>query len=1147
MMALVPTSTSNRGSNPGTEKVCDMLQEIRDEFHTLKTFISQQQHENSSDLNNLSEMLTRAEHNIKERTDNVLNMLNGNTVTTLSFNQVQNAQQRYQNNSISDQYQQRIDSGAVSRGRLHVNTAIGGTRQRYAETIPIISIGAQQHRPVAPGAVARHEYQSKIIRNPFNKRNREVMHDNYGVQLPLIEKQQQHRTPASRNILSGKTTEPVGILPYKSRRNPIDYPVPLTAEDAKRGIISLVERGIIPQGANITLDPPAIQPKKSSLNDPTARMRAFIRDDSNISVYHLQPATGQLLAIADKPAVPPAILEHTSSGLLSDPSEQNMNRIGSSTKFHASTLVESRKSSGNRMQKGTLTTSATNSGIAARPVSTPASNVEYKKTVHLTIQNGLTKDQTDEFLRFRQLHCLMWGNIVTVFRMLEKLMYDYAIPVAFISGERVVELAQTVELEHKPTLDELLSAVLNREEVEELVKRIGRRFVGSGGKERAAVAIQAYWRRFRDRRAYIRLRKRKWAAGVIALSWLMTVKLAKARYQLKLSRQRQIEFFKAKQNDLRQRWATITSSRRVIVHIPSLGISQRVRRRLNTLPIRENHQIGRLCELDDPNVDVIYVSPMPINEEFLQYYNKLINLRSTIQQDSEQIVPPTAADYICDRYMIVVPEALHSFPTHNMCLATLLKYSPKALKRIRNLIKGREAYMVTGVSHCDDLYIADFLNIPIFGCEPEFSDLFSTKSGSKRIFGASQVPMPFGEFDIYKENHFFEALSQLIIEHLDIQRWVFKIDDDFDGLGIAYCDVVKHLPCYKSTLKEAARFGDKWSIRWAHEQSYVKVLSELPAVLEKHTVCINKSLYNGWQTYSKVFFAQGGIIEAYPPSDSVTSITVGLSIEPNGHHSIIYSGDHLHAESQFSCWGLSFPQSSVEPTDLNQYCHQIAEQCKQKQIFGYVDVDFVTFIDSKTDKQHVWAVDLSIGYSEHLALYRMTRFITTGHFDPQTHSFTVKVKQVKQRMRNWQTDAPEQHIVEKNRFAVWTSRLYHSNLPVLQLSVFFQICRAHGVGFDIRERQGSIFALLESERHENLGMVAIGDSLQNTLSNFAYNLNSINQEITTTNMQGRSNFMLAINDIESILGITQENASSISSTTTGTSAITGTSTTVGGT
>ena len=36
---------------------------------------------------------------------------------------------------------------------------------------------------------------------------------------------------------------------------------------------------------------------------------------------------------------------------------------------------------------------------------------------------------------------------------------------------RVSELAQTIEFEHKPTLEELLSTVINRDEVEELVKR----------------------------------------------------------------------------------------------------------------------------------------------------------------------------------------------------------------------------------------------------------------------------------------------------------------------------------------------------------------------------------------------------------------------------------------------------------------------------------------------------------------------------------------------------------------------------------------------------------------------------------------------------------------------------------------------------
>jgi hypothetical protein len=75
-------------------------------------------------------------------------------------------------------------------------------------------------------------------------------------------------------------------------------------------------------------------------------------------------------------------------------------------------------------------------GHAGRQLPTPASNFEYKKSFRLVIQNGLTKDQTEDFLQFRQYYCLMWGSIVTVFRMLERLMHNYAIPIAFILGEK---------------------------------------------------------------------------------------------------------------------------------------------------------------------------------------------------------------------------------------------------------------------------------------------------------------------------------------------------------------------------------------------------------------------------------------------------------------------------------------------------------------------------------------------------------------------------------------------------------------------------------------------------------------------------------------------------------------------------------------
>lgn len=84
-----------------------------------------------------------------------------------------------------------------------------------------------------------------------------------------------------------------------------------------------------------------------------------------------------------------------------------------------------------------------------------------------------------------------------------------------------------------------------------------------------------------------------------------------------------------------------------------------------------------------------------------------------------------------------------------MCLSTLLKYSPQTMTRLQNLIKGREAYIMTNMPHIDDLDIAQYLDVPIFAPEPEVAHLYSTKSGSKRIFASANVEMPPSEYDVY--------------------------------------------------------------------------------------------------------------------------------------------------------------------------------------------------------------------------------------------------------------------------------------------------------------------------------------------------------------------------------------------------------------
>ncbi len=119
------------------------------------------------------------------------------------------------------------------------------------------------------------------------------------------------------------------------------------------------------------------------------------------------------------------------------------------------------------------------------------------------------------------------------------------------------------------------------------------------------------------------------------------------------------------------------------------------------------------------------------------------------------------------------------------------------------------------------------------------ANLYTTKSGSKRIFKSAKIKTPFGEFDIYNKEQvslrlilkkkfllleitislflkLYECLAQAITENLYVQRWLLKLDNEFDGRGIAYCDISKHLSCYNWSLKEMLKFGDKWGKRWAY-------------------------------------------------------------------------------------------------------------------------------------------------------------------------------------------------------------------------------------------------------------------------------------------------------------------------------------------
>lgn len=651
------------------------------------------------------------------------------------------------------------------------------------------------------------------------------------------------------------------------------------------------------------------------------------------------------------------------------------------------------------------------------------------------IRKGTTLDTTPEFISFQRTYNTLWFKILPGIRSLEQMLTTFQVPKAIADGKRLVDL-----IGKKYREEDLLDCLVNKEEVRPFIRIPRIQYQGESGKLKAIIKIQSTWRMYKTQKAYKDLMDLMNNAKTIQRAFRRFLHVKNMRKQAASKFKEKMNEWKNIQQKFKSEWPSIKKNKRIEIHISSLSIDELRRLTMDKFLVRQNLQLSRIFSIQDPNVEIVFVSAFEMTPEIVGYYTKILELGNI--QD------------VGKRLTLLAPDSLSSLPIHLSTTRAIL-YCPRLMNTLKTMTRYKPAYIIPGVMSKDEVELSVAIRIPVLAGDPYKSSLFSTKSGSKRILNSAEVPIPIGTSDIYDEKELFATLTRLIASNLYVDMWILKIDNEFNGRGHASLDISS-----SKLIKNYRKIGQEL-MEDTQEELYNYLLNILP----KKIKIAMPAIYPTWKEYLKEFTRVGGVIEACPsaPFNRMQGVKVSFCIYPDGEVKLIGAFDKLESRKYVSS-GYLFPQSSLPNMNLQMLAESIGAVLMEKEIIGNISVDLVSFPDETGKSSHplFWAVDLDCGLSDTASIMTFFDFLMEGNLDPVTGFYSLNVGMA--------------DSTSNLRSFLYMPYIHHPGLGRVLYKTFFYMCRVQGISFDLEDRKGTAFMLPDSLQSCVIGLISMAQN-----------------------------------------------------------------------